>query len=332
MKIIKRIIQGIGILVLAGVLFLLFIKVFGFFKLKAFYDNSTREFKIPGLFENFIPQGMDFDETKETFIISGYDSKGDKSTIYTVDNEKNVKKIYLKNLQKEECKDLCGGVTIYKDYLLVSGGNGASTDLQFVYTFKLDDLYSLNDGSFIESMAETEVYVGTAFINAVGDTLYVGEFNHDGSPLYDVIKTTGRSWMPSDSKAIMLAYDLNIDGTFGLVPTKAYSIPSDVQGMAIVDGNKIAFSDSYGINPGHISFYNNPTASGSVTIDGNNIPLYYFNDSNFIKKVDTSPMIEAICYAYNKIYTLNESASNKYLYGLLYRGSYVYSFDYTKIL
>lgn len=332
MKILKRIIQVLGTVLLLAVLFLLFVKVFGFFKLKDFYDNSVREFRIPGLFENFIPQGMDYDEAKGTFIISGYDSKGDKSTIYTVDKEQNVKKIHLKNLKKEECKDHCGGVTIYKNYLLVSGGNGASTDAQFVYTFNLDDLYTGEDGSFIESVAETSVYVGTAFINAVGDTLYVGEFNHDGSPLYDVIKTTNRSWMPDGAKAIMLSYDLKSDGTFDLVPKNAYSIPSDIQGMAIVDGNKFAFSDSYGINPGHITFYSEPISAKQVTIDGNTIPLYSFDESNLIKKVDTSPMIEAICFANNKLYTLNESSSNKYIFGLLYRGSYVYSFDYTKIL
>lgn len=330
MKFFKRFIQILGALLLTIVLVFVVAKVNGYIQLKEFYDNSDKEFMIPGLFDNFIPQGMDYDDAKDSFIITGYQKGTSKATAYLVDKDRNAKKFYFKNSKDEECMDHCGGVTIYKNYLLVSGGDGSSKGAQFVYTFNLSDVYSVSEGKEIKSLAETSVAVGTAFVNAVDDTLYVGEFNHDGSALYDVKKTTERSWMQEDTKAFMLSYTIKDDGTIEASPNKAYAIPDDVQGMAITKEGNVLFSKSYGINPGFISVYEKmpDTVSKVINIDGVDTPLYYFNESIFKKDIKVSPMIEAIVYSNNKVYTLNESASLKYFYGLFFRGSSVYSYNY----
>lgn len=329
MKIFKRFFQFIGVILLALVLFFVFLKVNGYVKLKDFYSHAGKEFMIPGLFENFIPQGMEYDDENESFFISGYNSKGDKSPIYLVDKDGNSKKLFLKNSKGEDAEDHCGGVTIYKNYLLVSGGNGASTKEQFIYTFNLKDFYDAKDGDSITSLAESDVYVGTAFVNAVDNILYVGEFNHDDSELYNVVKTTNRSWMPSDCKALMMAYELNDDGTINKSPIKAYAIPDDVQGMLITKDGETVFSTSYGINPSHLPFYKTPSeATSNIELDGVDVPLYYYSDSLLVKNVTLAPMCEAIVYHNDKIYTLNESSSNRYMFGLAFRGSYVYSYKY----
>ena len=211
---------------------------------------------------------------------------------------------------------------------MLSGGNGASTGRQFIYTFDLSEAYNAKDGEYITAKAECDVHVGTAFINAVDDILYVGEYNHDGNKTYDVKATTNRAWMPEDAKAIMLSYNLNSDGTIGSIPTKAYSIPDDVQGMAFTpDG--IAFSESYAINPAQIAIYQIATSSTSIIkIDGHDIPYYVYNDGLLVKSIKVSPMVEGIIYSNNVLYTLNESSAHNYLFGLLFRGSYVYSYDY----
>lgn len=326
MKILKRIMQVLGFLLLAIALLYVTMRITGHIVLKDFYDHATREFTIPGLFDGFTPQSIELDEKTNTFIISGYTEK--EGRIYFVDKDKNVKRIYAKSTTGEVCKDHFGGVTIYKDYLLLSGGNGASTGRQFIYTFDLSEAYNAKDGEYITAKAECDVYVGTAFINAVDDILYVGEYNHDGNKTYDVKATTNRDWMPEDAKAIMLSYNLNSDGTIGSIPTKAYSIPDDVQGMAFTpDG--IAFSESYAINPAQIAIYQIATSSKStIKIDAHDIPYYVYNDGLLVKSIKVSPMVEGIIYSNNLLYTLNESSAHNYLFGLLFRGSYVYSYDY----
>lgn len=329
MKIFRKIIQGLGIVLLLAVLFLLTVKVNGYIQLKDFYDYSKKEFMIPGLFEGFVPQGMDYDEGKNAFIISGYHSDGNKSMIYVVNSDKTVKKLYLKNSKGIDCIDHLGGVTIYKDYLLLSGGNGASTEEQYIFTLKLEDIYQKEEEDYVTSLRESPVYVGTAFVNAVGDTLYVGEYNNDESSIYNVRKTTNRTWMPDDCKAIMLEYNLNPDGTIGMSPIKAYAIPDNVQGMTFVDEGMVAFSESYGINPSWIEVFEMPSISEKeVVLDGIHIPLYYFKEELLNNKIKTSPMLEAIVYYNGRIYTLNESSSKRYIFGIAFRGSYVYSYEY----
>ena len=39
-------------------------------------------------------------------------------------------------------------------------------------------------------------------------------------------------------------------------------------------------------------------------------------------------MVEGIVYSNNLLYTLNESSAHNYLFGLLFRGSYIYSYNY----
>ena len=308
MKILKRIMQVLGFLLLAIALLYVTMRITGHIVLKDFYDHATREFTIPGLFDGFTPQSIELDEKTNTFIISGYTEK--EGRIYFVDKDKNVKRIYAKSTTGEVCKDHFGGVTIYKDYLLLSGGNGASTGRQFIYTFDLSEAYNAKDGEYITAKAECDVYVGTAFINAVDDILYVGEYNHDGNKTYDVKATTNRTWMPEDAKAIMLSYNLNSDGTIGSIPTKAYSIPDDVQGMAFTpDG--IAFSESYAINPAQIAIYQIATSSTStIKIDAHDIPYYVYNDGLLVKSIKVSPMVEGIIYSNNVAFFLLGNSKN----------------------
>jgi hypothetical protein len=91
----------------------------------------------------------------------------------------------------------------------------------------------------------------------------------------------------------------------------------------------IAFSESYAINPAQIAIYQIATASTStIKIDAHDIPYYVYNDGLLVKSIKVSPMVEGIIYSNNVLYTLNESSAHNYLFGLLFRGSYVYSYDY----
>ena len=88
MKILKRIMQVLGFLLLAIALLYVTMRITGHIALKDFYDHATRELTIPGLFDGFTPHGLELDEKTNTIIISGYTEN--EARIYFVDKDKNV--------------------------------------------------------------------------------------------------------------------------------------------------------------------------------------------------------------------------------------------------
>ena len=65
---------------------------------------------------------------------------------------------------------------------------------------------------------------------------------------------------------------------------------------------------------------------GSFDIDGNNIPMIFLDSASLISDVVAPPMAEEILVRDGRIYIMNESASNKYIFGKFTTGSHVYSF------
>ena len=57
----------------------------GYTAYKPFIKIAERSFVIPGLDESFVPQGIAFSESINSFMISGYCDKGGAAHILTVD-------------------------------------------------------------------------------------------------------------------------------------------------------------------------------------------------------------------------------------------------------
>ena len=57
------------------------------------------------------------------------------------------------------------------------------------------------------------------------------------------------------------------------------------------------------------------------------MPLYYLESSILQKTVKAPPMAEELVYQDGKILIMNESASDKYIFGKLTRGKYVYGYE-----
>ena len=57
------------------------------------------------------------------------------------------------------------------------------------------------------------------------------------------------------------------------------------------------------------------------------VPLYYLESSILQKTVKAPPMAEELVYQDGKILIMNESASDKYIFGKLTRGKYVYGYE-----
>ena len=62
------------------------------------------------------------------------------------------------------------------------------------------------------------------------------------------------------------------------------------------------------------------------------VPLYYEDSASLVESdtVEAPPMSEEIVYLDGKIWIMNESACNKYIFGKLTTGNYLYSVEYPK--
>ena len=102
--------------------------------------------------------------------------------------------------------------------------------------------------------------------------------------------------------------------------------------MTMTEGS-IVLSTSWGLSPSHLYFY--PRAlqelysvpEKTYRIGETEVPLYYLESSILQKTVKAPPMAEELVYQDGKILIMNESASDKYIFGKLTRGKYVYGYE-----
>ena len=109
--------------------------------------------------------------------------------------------------------------------------------------------------------------------------------------------------------------------TFGISkdPICVYSIQDQAQGLAYRDGN-LYISSSYGVANSSIRAYNIESAhEGSISILGyEDLPLYELDSAVLKADYVLPPMSEEIEFVDNRFYTMCESASNKYIFVLLF--------------
>lgn len=116
------------------------------------------------------------------------------------------------------------------------------------------------------------------------------------------------------------AADPTRPGRFATVPDNVFSIPGMVQGTCTTDDGRIVLSVSYGIAPSHLLAYNVNLAApdGTFTTNaGDEVELFCLDSRNLTDDLVGPPMQEGIESHDGRIYTTDESASNKYIFGKL---------------
>ena len=231
-----------------------------------------------------------------------------------------------------------------------------------IYTSAPGDCDKCGDVSCEEHKGNLDI--DPAFCFVYDGFLYTGEFHREEdyqTPDAHHIKTPSGE----TNNALMVAYALvaNPDNasnnkygiygqfdkdSFGIMPTPdcAFSMPSFVQGVCVakyeklVDGKmqeveKLVLSTSWGLSTSNIYFHDLKEVLGTTTTDqvlastyGVEVPLYFVCADNLEKTVEAPPMAEEIVYHDGKIWIMNESACNKYIFGKLTTGNTLFSIDY----
>lgn len=336
MAVLKRIGKVAVILLLVVVcLFLLAIIAFNIYhkvNYKEFYKAASKEYNIPGLGKGFVPQGLSYTEGMDAYLTCGYMKSGSASRIYSIDAHSGDS-AYIELLTQDGKADDChaGGIAVWKNFVYLATGK----TINVYKTSGVEKGLSADSKLEIRSKFSLDPGFGPAYCYAKDNLLYVGEFY-----IAEDYETPVEHHMTTDSgdrhRAIMTVYELSEDAEFGIkseVPVAVYSIRDNAQGFCITDKGSLCISSSYGLSTSHISVYDNPMDYGKngtfkMTIGGTDydIPLYYLDSAHLKKVWDLPPMSEEIEFRDGKLHVMFESSSNKYYFGKVTGGSFVYSF------
>ena len=152
-----------------------------------FYGKTQAEFSIPGLDEGFVPQGMEYEQGNDIFLISGYMANGSASRVYVVNGEEVNYVTFSYN--GESITNHFGGITTDGTGVWI-GGEGN------VYYLKLENLLSENaDVVEVEDMFMAPNGADCLTVYN-GNFLIVGEFYREGSydtdPSHHITTESGR--------------------------------------------------------------------------------------------------------------------------------------------
>lgn len=295
-----------------------------------FERRFSKEVAIPGLDDGFMPQGIE--NYDGVTYVSGYMADGSPSRIYAVGEDgEQLGYITVKGKDGPYSGHACGIATNGKKMWMVSEGT--------VYVLKYSDVKSnmSPDGGEAEVSGTWNAHCGADFCHYDGTYFYVGEFYRKGN--YETDKAH-RFETPAGDKntAVILRYSSttayeseNYDQS-NLAPSRAYSIPGEIQGMAFNEkGDKIILSQSYALKNSHILVYEfdqSDTAyeSSILKINGKSVRTYFLDSANLTSDYEIPCMSEGLYSDGDKVYVLFESAGKIYAPWVRERLYNVYSF------
>lgn len=303
----------------------------------SYYRASEKAFVIPGLDENFVPQGFHYDEENGYFLVSGYSAKDDTpSPIYVLNAESG--EIVSHALLHKENGDVftghSGGIARNGDYIYIAGGSG-----RCLYVFSYAEILAAGGGGAVNRLGKfslkysDEDYQGTSYVTVTGDRLIVGEYRTETDYSYpDSHKVTTSAG--DEHGGLAMEFMLDPEGPYGISaqPSRVYSIRDYVQGLGAENG-KIYLSTSHGLTHSLIYVYDESkiVEEGTIKIIGRTLPLYSLDAASLEATYKIAPMSEELFMKDGKLYIMCESACSKYIFGKFIGGKWCYATDLSKM-
>lgn len=328
---IPKIVAGIciGLMVLLSVAFA-GVNVYVRTAYAPFYAASDAAFSIPGINEGFIPQ--DLDRLNDgTWLFSGYETNGDTSPVWFLRPDGTEGKLAVERVDSSAYDGHGSGITSDGLHVFLTDGEG-------YLVFDAAAVEQAWGQGVLRATGNVDLEFAPAFLNIEQDAMYLGNFYHPGvyeTPDAHHLDTPAGEQNP----AIMYVYEADATGRYGYAEQAscAYSIPARIQGMCLTDDGQLVLSQSYGLASSHLLVYDLisldvdaveelPDASVFMA-DGREVPLFYLDALSLSDDITAPPMTEGIEWYDGRVYIANESASNKYLFGKLFRGSLVYALN-----
>jgi len=266
---------------------------------------------IPGLRQNFIPQGIAFWNKRNWLLISGYFMPASGSSAAAV-----------------LAVDLCSG-KLAGEYTLVDGlgreyGGHFSgiavtdTDLYVtgsycLYRVPLMELLRAGKQGALSVAQELPVSAAPSSCNYSDGILWLCEHYQPRTfPLKgDHVSVCNDG---NTHHAWMVGYKITHKGT--LKPYCVFSVPDRIQGITVLADGSILLSQSYGRrNPSRLLVCRDPrqnTPDVYVDLEGHTVPLWYLDSANGMQSVCAPPMAEGCCAVEDRVYLIFESGAYYY--------------------
>ncbi|MBO4680995.1 MAG: hypothetical protein J5623_03755 [Clostridiales bacterium] len=332
----KALIATVIVIVAIAVLVLVGARLFFRVPVISYYRASEKAFKIPGLFENMVPQGLDYLESEGFYLVGGYQKDGSPSRVYLIEKQTGKTKGYvlLGDKSGNGMAVHAGGLAANGDYLYV-GGN----EEPFVYVFKLSEVLSAGNGQIVKTLGKFDTKYGDYEIRAdfmcfYDGKFFVGEYYRD--PNFPTPGTHAYNCPSGETNcALMFSYEVSgsDDSVFGLDPVacEVYSLPDKAQGIVIHD-DKMWISMSYGTGKSIIACYDVfGKSAGVFDPNAGTAELFVLYKGTLTGEFKAPPMSEEIIFVDGKMLIMCESASAKYVFGNFTGGRWCYATDVNKL-
>lgn len=322
----------LGVLAALVALVLLGARLYFRIPVSGYYKASERGFLIPDCGRGFVAQGITYDGQSGRFLVNGYQKDNIASPIYIIAPEarKPDKTIRMALPDGSDYAGHAGGIAVYGDYVYVADG-----ERHRLLVFSRQSIYDAADGdsvaalgAFDTAVSDTD-YIGPAFVTVDGDRLVTGEFYRN--PNYQTPESHKFTTLAGDyQQALAVEYRLDGQAQYGIesTPVKVYTLPDLAQGMCF-NGGKIYVSTSWGTAQSHIYQYEEDRLQlqGNIALLGMELPLYALDSAALLVDGVIAPMSEEIVIVDGKLYTMCESASNKYIFGKFTSAKWCYATD-----
>ncbi len=306
-------------------------RISNFFKEYDNYLEISEQFSlIPGLKEEYVPQGLGYISSEDWFVVSSYYSKGPSILSFLNGTTGEfIKSVIVLNEDGSNYTGHAGGVAVSKSNLWISSGS-------YLRKISLEKILSSKDGEEIRIESKFNAGTNASFAAYKNGVIWSGEFyrfdNYLTDPThYQKIETGERNnaWITGfklDETTDELINSIPIDASIPVTPDYIISVPDIVQGVAFLDNGKIALSKSYGrANDSVIQIYGFDSAStADVDIKGKSVPLWVLSNLNLERELLVLPMSEGIIQKDDYFYILYESAAKKYLITTKYATDYIW--------
>ena len=326
LKVILKIVIGLVCLVL---IVLGGVKLVDRIAFSAFYSNAEVLCPMPGVNDGLVQQGFDYVEEDNVFLVTGYMADGTAGRVYVISEDGEESYTQLQTADGEAYLKHTGGIVRNGDYVYITADDGG------LDVFDYSEI--LSGAASVKQLGNVPTYNIPAHCYIYNGYLLAGSFyiaEDYETPAHERIETPTGELNPS----LITVFKLDETCEFGIDPTPRalISTPKCVQGMCITDDGKIVLSTSYGLSPSQLFVYDTtdlPVTENYTFTDGENftfegLKLYYLDSDSQVEVIQAPPMAEELVYLDGKIYVMNESACNKYIFGKFTSGYNLYAYQY----
>lgn len=315
-KILRNILIGFACLIL---LVLVVLNAGVAFKYWDYFKNTDGSFIIPGLMDNYVPQGFDYIPESDTYLMCGYMSDDTPSRIYVRNAQGKTHHVSLFYSDGSAYLKHAGGICWNGDFVYLAGDYG-------VDVFSMADVLAGNDCKMLGTIKTGHDMAFCSFYNGY---LLAGNFyypEHYETPDHHRITTPAGD----ENTSLITIFEADPNEELGVDPmaVAAISAPGKVQGMCFTSDEELVLSISWSLTDSNLQFYDvDMDRMGTVEVLGGDVPMIYLDSENLTKTVVMPPMSEELVYQDGQVLVMCESASNKYIYGKLIRGWRVYGYE-----